>query len=300
MLSSAIRYRIVHRTQYEYSEPVLICQNQLKMFPRTRSRITGSVTCHTLETKVDPIPDFVQQHIDYFGNTVYSFSVESPHDQLFVEVSSEVTVATSEIAVLPSNSPWEQQVAALHDKSNLSWQDVGEYRFDSPRIRQDKSFAEYALKSFTNGRDLIEAGLELTNRINQDFAYDQTATDVSTTPERAFRIRAGVCQDFAHVQIACLRSIGLPAQYVSGYLRTTAPPGQPRLVGADESHAWVRLYTGPALGWVDLDPTNGCVAGTSHVATCAGRDYSDVSPMRGVITGSGQTTLNVSVDMSEV
>ena len=290
----------MHRTEYEYSEPVLICQNQLKMFPRSRVRSTGSVTCHWLDTKVDPTPDFVQQHVDYFGNGVYSFSVESPHNRLGVVVSSEVTVAMSDIAVQPSGSPWENVIASLRNKSDLNWQSIEEYCFDSPRIRNDESFASYAQKSFTKGRDLVESGLELTRRICDDFSYDTTATDVDTTPERAFRLRAGVCQDFAQVQIACLRSIGLPVQYVSGYLRTTPPPGQPRLVGADESHAWVRLYAGPSLGWIDLDPTNGCAADTSHVATCVGRDYSDVSPMRGVITGSGQATLNVSVEMSEI
>lgn len=270
------------------------------MFPRSRARNTGSVTCHWLNTQVDPTPDFVQQHVDYFGNSVYSFSVEAPHSQLSVVVSSEVTVAMSNIAVEPSGTRWENVLTALRDRTDLDWHTTQEYRFDSPRIRQDESFATYARKSFARGRDTVEAAIDLTKRVREDFSYDTTATDVHTTPESAFRLRAGVCQDFAQVQIACLRSIGLPAKYVSGYLRTTPPPGQPRLVGADESHAWVRLYAGSTLGWIDLDPTNGCIADTNHVATCVGRDYSDVPPMRGVITGSGETSLKVSVDMSEL
>lgn len=299
-VSKAIRYRIVHQTEYRYSEPVLICQNQLRMFPRSHARQTGSVTCHQLDTKILPEPDFVQHHTDYFGNRVYSFSVESPHDFLSVSVTSEVTVAETEIPIVPANLPWESVIAAVQEKTDDRWLEVQEFGFDSPRIHRDRLYSEYAAESFTPGRDLVAAGLDLTHRIHRDFAYDTNATDVNTPTERAFRLRAGVCQDFAQIQIACLRSIGLAAKYVSGYLRTTPPPGKPRLVGADESHAWVRVYAGANLGWIDFDPTNGCIANTNHVPTCLGRDYNDVSPMRGIITGSGQAELRVGVSMAEV
>ena len=172
-----------------------------------------------------------------------------------------------------------------------------EFLFDSPRIFVAQPFQEFALACFSDGRDLIEAGLDLTKKIYDEFTYDTDATDVSTTTETAFALKAGVCQDFAHVQIACLRSIGLPARYVSGYLRTKPPPGQERMIGADESHAWVSLYGGSTLGWVDFDPTNACLADTNHIPVCVGRDYGDVTPMRGVATGGGVADLAVNVDV---
>ena len=142
--------------------------------------------------------------------------------------------------------------------------------------------------------------MDLTRRINEDFEYDTEATDVNTPTDRAFEIRAGVCQDFAHIQLACLRSLGLPARYVSGYLRTIPPPGSQQLVGSDESHAWISVYVGPHLGWIDLDPTNACRCDANHIPVCIGRDYSEVCPMRGVVIGGGETRLIVSVEVKEL
>ena len=153
-------------------------------------------------------------------------------------------------------------------------------------------------KSFPAGRPIIAASLELTERIHDDFRYDNAATHVNTSVNEAFQLRAGVCQDFAHVQIGCLRSIGIPARYVSGYLRTIPPEGRDRLVGSDESHAWISVYAGVDVGWIDMDPTNACMVGIDHIPICIGRDYGDVTPMRGVVLGGGQTTLSVKVDVS--
>ncbi|MEL7338490.1 MAG: transglutaminase family protein, partial [Planctomycetota bacterium] len=177
---------------------------------------------------------------------------------------------------------------------------VDEYRFPSPRIKPSAVFADYTKETFTADAEIVAAALALTQQIHKDFKYDTTVTNVATTTEDAFALRAGVCQDFAHVQIACLRSIGLQARYVSGYLRTVPPPGKERLVGADESHAWLEVYAGTEIGWLGLDPTNACLVGTDHIPVCVGRDYDDVSPMRGVVLGGGTNTLKVSVDVEPV
>lgn len=249
--------------------------------------------------KIDPEPDVMLEHTDYFGNRVVSFAIESLHRQLEVVVQSDLTVQKQEFD-LEASLPWQQISSQVTSGADQRWLEAQEYVFDSPRVRRDAEYADYAKKSFTDQRPIVEAAVDLTKRIYDDFDYDTKATDVNTTTEEAFKLRAGVCQDFAHIQIACLRSIGLPARYVSGYLRTLPQEGQRRMVGADESHAWVSLYAGEVLGWIDLDPTNACPSDTSHIPICVGRDYSEVSPMRGVVLGGGTTQLEVSVDVEPV
>jgi transglutaminase-like putative cysteine protease len=171
-----------------------------------------------------------------------------------------------------------------------------QFVFESPRVRPKAEFARYACESFLPGRPLAEALLDLTGRIYRDFRFDSKATNVRTTPEEVLRLKRGVCQDFAHLQVACLRSLGLPARYVSGYLRTYPPPGRARLVGADASHAWAAVYC-PGIGWLDVDPTNNMAPSQSHVTLSWGRDYGDVSPVRGVILGGRDHKVEVGVDM---
>ena len=291
-MSSSARYRITHCTKYRYPEPVAICQNQLRMMPRAFDH----VECHRAECQIDPTPDSVENHLDYFGNQVCSFAIESVHRKLDVTVESEVTVRASSVLDQPAPS-WQEVIERVSDGSDGQWLEAQEFIFDSPRVRRDTLFADYANASFAEGRLIVEAALDLTKRINKDFRYDSSATTVNTSTEEVFGLRAGVCQDFTHVQIACLRSIGLPARYVSGYLRTKPPAGKPRMIGADESHAWASVYAGDAIGWVDMDPTNACLTGTDHIPVCIGRDYGDVSPMRGVVLGGGKTQLTVSVDV---
>ncbi len=296
-VSNTVRYKIKHQTRYRYSEPVAICQNQLRMMPRTMSHMLARIESHQVDVLITPEPDIVEQHEDYFGNLVYTFAIESLHRELSVTIDSDVSIHCDPYPKSEPSVRWEDVVRGVSDASDDRWLEVQEYCFDSPRIRRSQRFADYALASFTANRDMIEATLDLTRRINHDFKYDTTATDVSTTTEKAFDLKAGVCQDFAHVQIAGLRSIGLPARYISGYLHTVPGPGQQRLVGADESHAWVSVYMGPHLGWIDVDPTNACRCGTSHIPICLGRDYNEVSPMRGVVLGGGKPQLQVSVDV---
>lgn len=287
-------YRVVHETRYQYSEPVAICQNELRMRPQS----TTWLKCHDCRIEIQPHPAIVQTHQDYFGNVVDCFALEVPHQSLLVRVTSRVTVASRTDEQLGEGPLWQDLVSSVRsgdDPSNLF---ANEYVFRSRRIDPQPIFADYAKPIFEQKPHLLAGVEELTRRIHQDFRYDGAATTVLTTTRQAFDLRAGVCQDFSHIQIACLRSLGIPARYVSGYLRTLPPAGQPRLVGADQSHAWVSVYAGEKIGWVDYDPTNACRTGVDHIPVCIGRDYDDISPMRGIVLGGGGTTLSVSVDVA--
>lgn len=268
--------------------------------PRTMVNPLARLECHQVQIKVTPEPSVSQEHLDYFGNRVFSFAIESLHRELTVIVTSDVTVHSIARVDQFTAPAWETVAKQIGSGSDPDWLSAHEFLFDSPRIDRHSRYADYTTESFASDVSIIDATSDLTRRIHADFKYDPTATDVYTTTEEAFRLRAGVCQDFAHIQIACLRSIGLPARYVSGYLRTEPQKGKERLVGADESHAWVSVYAGDELGWVDFDPTNNCMANTNHIPVCIGRDFSEVSPMRGVVVGGGNTSLKVSVDVNPV
>lgn len=288
-------YKIVHRTTYKYKYPVSRGNHVACLRPRSIER-------HSLrqsELKIKPSPASVTERIDYFGNHLCFFTVEEPHDELIVEARSEV-VMEDKPATLPQQSlPWEDAVSLLSHDHQPDALEAYQFRFESPRIRLKPEFAAYALQSFTPGRPLHDALLDLTARMHADFRFDSKVTTVRTPIEEVFQKRRGVCQDFAHMQIACLRSINLAARYVSGYLRTYPPPGQPRLVGADASHAWVSCYC-PGLGWLDVDPTNNVVPTDGHVTIAWGRDFGDVSPLHGLILGGGVHTLKVAVDLEAV
>jgi transglutaminase-like putative cysteine protease len=237
--------------------------------------------------------------VDYFGNLLYFFTVQEPHRKLVVETRSEVRLKENASAAVKGLMPWEEVVRLLPRDQSPEGLEAYQFSFESPRIKLRPEFASYALESFTPQRPVREALLDLTARIHSDFRFDSKVTNVRTTTDEVFRKRHGVCQDFAHFQIACLRSLRLSARYVSGYLRTHPPPGQPRLVGADASHAWVSAYC-PQEGWIDLDPTNNVVPSMGHVTLAWGRDYGDVSPLYGVIQGGGDHVLHVAVDIEEI
>jgi len=241
--------------------------------------------------------------VDYFGNLLCFFMVGEPHKELVVEARSEVVrkpdIATATDVTAGKTPAWEESTRALAEDHTLEGLDAYQYQFESSRIRIRPEFAGYARESFTPGRPMLDALMELTSRIYRDFKFDSSVTTVRTPPEEVFKNRRGVCQDFAHVQLACLRSINIAARYVSGYLRTSPPPGKPRLVGADVSHAWVSAYC-RGIGWVDVDPTNNVAPTDGHVTLAWGRDYGDVSPLRGLIMGGGKHALKVEVDMEPV
>jgi transglutaminase-like putative cysteine protease len=234
--------------------------------------------------------------VDFFGNRLCFFTIQEPHRELLVEARSEVIMEGNATPWPQLPLPWEEAARSVPNDHSPAGLEAYQFGFESPRIRVRPEFASYALQSFTPGRPMPEALLDLTARIHRDFRFDSKATSVRTPTEEVFKKRRGVCQDFAHLQIACLRSLNLAARYISGYLRTYPPPGQPRLVGADASHAWVSAYC-PGVGWLDVDPTNNLVPSNGHVTLAWGRDYGDVSPLRGLILGGGAHKLHVGVDM---
>jgi transglutaminase-like putative cysteine protease len=285
-------YRIVHRTSYKYNSPVSVGNHVACLTPRSSPHHRREQN----ELRITPNPATRTDRLDFFGNLLTFFTIQEPHKKLVVEARSFVTI-DEEAKPWPEGSlPWEDVAKFLpHDRSAAGLE-AYQFVFESPRIRANEEFASYARLSFTPGRPFAEALLDLTARINKDFSFDSKATNVRTPTEEVFRKRRGVCQDFAHLQIACLRSVNLAARYVSGYLRTYPPPGRARLVGADVSHAWVSAYCSDA-GWLDVDPTNNVVPSGGHVTLAWGRDYGDVSPLRGLILGGREHTLRVGVDM---
>jgi transglutaminase-like putative cysteine protease len=288
-------YRIVHRTTYRYRHAVSLGNHVACLTPR--SSLHHQLTRN--ELRIQPFPAARTDRCDYFGNNLCFFTIQEPHKELVVEALSEVVMNGSATPWPKQSPPWEEVARSLpHDHSPLGLE-AYQFRFESPRIRVRPEFASYGLQSFTPGRPLAEALLDLTARIHTDFRFDSKVTNVRTPTEEVFRKRRGVCQDFAHLQIACLRSLNLAARYVSGYLRTYPPPGQARLVGADASHAWVSAYC-PGVGWLELDPTNNLVPSDGHVTLAWGRDYGDISPLRGLILGGGSHTLKVAVDLEPI
>ncbi len=292
-MNSAI-YRISHSTTYSYESPVRVCHNLVMLTPRN-DWIVRSLS-HRVSIK--PHPQVLHHREDYFGNQIHAFSIEESHRQLIVSATGRVEVHYEPLPDPAGTSPWEQVQQSVVQQQDPRWLEACQFRFDSARIHASQTFADYALHSFTPGRPILEAALELTKRVHADFEYDTDATHVFTSTEEAFEIRRGVCQDLAHVQIACLRSLGLSARYISGYLRTHPTPGKAKLVGADQSHAWVSIYCGGRLGWVDLDPTNNRAADLDHIPIAWGRDYNDVVPVKGVFLGGGKHHVHVSVDVA--
>ncbi|HTN74186.1 MAG TPA: transglutaminase family protein [Pirellulaceae bacterium] len=293
-----MKYRVAHDTTYNYGDAVPVCHNYVHLTPRDTPR----QVCRSHKLVIKPAPAISLRRLDYFGNQVTYFSLHEGHRKLSLTAVSRVDVRSIELAPPADSPPWEEIRDALSTERTPTGLEA--YQFVFPSAYVDKlwgelgqAMAEYALKSFTRGRPIVEAALDLTARIHADFRYDATATNVFTPLEEVFRLRHGVCQDLAHVQIGVLRAIGLAARYVSGYLLTHPPPGRPRLVGADASHAWLAVYCG-AEGWVDFDPTNNVIPSDEHITLAWGRDYGDVCPVAGVFVGGGANSLLVSVDVA--
>ncbi len=284
-------YRIVHKTTYKYKHPVAFGNHSVYLAPHSQ----GRQRCESYKLLVTPEPATRSERTDFYGNRVSFFTIQEPHEELAIEGHSVVTL-DGEVSWPAQSMAWDEVARSLPLGLTSASLDAFQFVFESPRIKPKPEFAAYAAASFPSGRPLAEALLDLTARIHRDFEFDSKATNVRTPPEQVLRQRKGVCQDFAQLQIACLRSLGLPARYVSGYLRTTPPPGQPRLIGADASHAWLSVYC-PEAGWLDVDPTNNLVPSQSHIILAWGRDYSDVSPVRGVILGGQDHKLEVAVDL---
>ena len=285
-------FRITHTTQYRYSLPVDLCHNEARLRPRdlpNRQRVAHSVT-------IDPPPAMRHERTDHFGNSVLYFAVQTEHRALTISAVSEVAATLAPSPVVGASRPWTDAGALLREMAAEAALEARQFALDSPLVTASRELAAYAAPSFPSGRPLLEAVFDLTQRIHREFAYDPHVTTVATALPEMFAARRGVCQDFAHLAIGCLRALGLPARYVSGYVETLAPPGQPRLQGADASHAWFAVFD-PDAGWVDFDPTNDQLAGAHHVTVAWGRDYADVAPVKGVVLGGGAHQLEVTVDV---
>ena len=291
-----MRYEIQHRTTYTYEEPVSIGHHLARLAPRN---LPGQ-RCESHDLDIEPKPVGTAGHTDYFGNAALFFALRGSHSSLSVLARSVVEVEAKPLPVAANSPPWETLRDGVRADVLTPDAEAGEFAFASPLVIPDVLFVAYAKASFPSQCPVLEGALHLNHRIFSDFKFDRKATDVATPLKEAFEKRRGVCQDFAHIFIACMRSMGLPVRYVSGYLETLPPPGKPKLVGADASHAWASVWCGAEMGWVDVDPTNDCVPSGRHITLAIGRDFNDVSPLRGVVYGSGEQELSVAVDVTSV
>lgn len=289
-------YDVRQVTTYSYASAVPYSRHVARLTPtdRTRQRVIAA------NLEMTPEPAERSETRDFFGNRITLFSLDQPHASLVVELTARIEVVQPD-PLLTSLTPAWGEVA----ETALSSPDPGplspaHFIYPSRSVPLAGPVTAHAAESFAAGRPVLAGAIDLMRRIKAEFRYQPGVTDVATLPAEAFRTRRGVCQDFAHVMIAGLRGLGLPAAYVSGYLRTEPPPGRPRLEGADATHAWVAVWCGEAAGWVGLDPTNGILAGEDHIVLAVGRDFADVSPLDGVIVASGAHTLDVAVDVVPV
>ncbi len=287
--------QVTHETRYDYTPPVETAQHLAHLKPLA----SDSQRLLTHRLSVSPAPAQRSEAIDIYGNTRAFFALEATHDELVVKAESVVETSPPQLCPAAARDlPWEEVRELFRYRKGSVYDPASEFVYPSPYVPRHDDFAAYARPSFAPGRPLFDAAMDLTLRMHTDFLYDSDSTEISTPAVEALAQRRGVCQDFAHIMIACLRTTGLPARYVSGYLLTQPPPGRPRLVGADASHAWVSVYLpgreGPG-GWADFDPTNGRQPGEDYVTLAIGRDYSDISPMRGVLHGGARHTLKVGV-----
>jgi transglutaminase-like putative cysteine protease len=284
-----------HETAYDYAPMVRTAYHVAHLKPAN----TPTQTLLEHHVVIDPQPAQPTESVDVYGNTRTFFSLQFGHEALRVVADSLVQTARPRV---PARSmPWQAAAERMRYHREARYDPASEFAFASPYVPRDDAFAEYAQPSFAAGRPLLDAARDLMRRIHRDFEYATCATDVNTPALEALALRKGVCQDLAHVMLGGLRSLGLAARYVSGYLLTEPPPGQPRLVGSDASHAWVSVYAPATDGpgeWVDFDPTNDRAPGEDYVTLAIGRDYSDVSPMRGVIHGGANHTLKVAVTVT--
>ncbi|PTM39140.1 transglutaminase family protein [Bosea sp. 124] len=289
-------YDLRHITTYGYSRPVPFARCILRLQPRN----DGGQSVRSSELSVTPRPAERVDGTCFFGNRMTTITISKPHRELKVEMRARVEVQRTPAPFPGLTRHWEEVSALALASGSLAPDSPAHHLYPSRLVPPVAAVTDYARASFAPLRPVLEAASELMARIRSDFTYDPEATEVSTPLEEAFRERHGVCQDFAHVMIAGLRGLGLPAAYVSGYIRTIPPPGEKRLEGADASHAWVMLWCGPETGWIGLDPTNDLIVADDHIVTAFGRDYADVSPLDGVIVGPGSQKIGIAVDVIPV
>ncbi|WP_181703403.1 transglutaminase family protein [Chthonobacter albigriseus] len=289
-------YDVRQVTTYAYTSTVPFSRHAARLLPVNRpgQRVIEAAL------DIDPAPAERSDARDFFGNRLTVFALEQPHAELVVSLSARIEVQAPEPLLASLTPPWEAVRSEAMASADLSSGSPAHFLYPSRSVALDPAITAWTAESFPRSRPILEAATALMTRIKSGLRYQPGATDAKTPPAVAFAAKRGVCQDFAHVMIAGLRGLGLPAAYVSGYLRTDPPPGRPRLQGADATHAWVSVWCGEASGWVGLDPTNGIAAGEDHIVLAIGRDYADVSPLDGVIIASGEHSLTVEVDVVPV
>lgn len=285
------RYRVEHRTTYDYASPVSLCQNEAHLIPRD----LPWQRCLRSSLEIEPRPAVMSERVDFFGNKVHYFAIQELHSSLEVTARSDIELSPPVLPEASATPSWESIRDRLRRDTDNVYFEARQFCLDSPFVGAMATLFAYGATSFPPGRPILEGIEELNARIHADFVYDPHFTTIATPLQDVYRHRRGVCQDFAHLAIACLRSLGLACRYISGYLETKPPEGKPRLVGADASHAWCSAFLGE-WGWVDFDPTNNHVGADSHLTVAWGRDYGDVTPLKGVILGGGEHSLTVSVD----
>ena len=290
-----MRFDVTHVTVYDWGAPAPVADCRLRLTPTVRRH----QKIHDTRLVIDPSPDHVADEIDFFGNRVTRIAFRAPHSRLTLRATATVTVDPLPALAPEASPPWEQIAEHTARARSLAADDPIHFVFPSRHVALTPAVTRWTAETFTPGRPVLEAVLALTKRIREDFDYAPGVTDVATPLARVFEERRGVCQDFAHVMIAGLRGLGLPAAYVGGYLRTLPPPGKPRLEGADAMHAWIEAWCGPALGWIGFDPTNGILASDDHIVVAVGRDYADTAPVVGILSSSGDQGLSVAVDVVE-
>ena len=284
-------YRLRHVTTYDYAKPVVLGMHYMHLLPRVRP----GQTVREAQLDITPGPGTRRNELDHFGNHTTTVDMTAPHRQFMVELSATVEVALPRPPRQDFTAPWEE-IAALA----ATEPDAAEFCLPSHLAAPTPEIAAYGAASFPAGRPVLAGLLDLMTRLYADFTYRGGVTTTQTTAAQALKARAGVCQDYAHLMIACLRALGLPGRYVSGYLRTFVAAGQIKHRGADQSHAWASSWLGPDVGWVDFDPTNNLLVLDEHVTLAWGRDFGDVSPLRGIILGGGKHTLRVNVDLDPI
>jgi transglutaminase-like putative cysteine protease len=288
-------YEIVHKTHYRYRSTVVQSLHLVHMSPRA---MPGQIIRHH-SLLVEPAPVSRQEGIDTFGNIEVILDIEEPHHELVLLARSTIDRRRPPPIDLSATTPWDELDYRLLRAANERDVNILLFRCASRLTIPTLEIADYAALSFAPSRPVLDGAMDLVMRIYNDFKFDPHATDVSTPVTQVFAMRRGVCQDFAHLALACFRALRIPARYVSGYLHTHPPVGRPKLQGADASHAWISVWS-PEYGWIDLDPTNGILVRDEHVTVAFGRDYDDVSPISGVLRGGGEHTVDVGVDVNAV
>ncbi|WP_028022306.1 transglutaminase family protein [Enterovibrio calviensis] len=293
-----MKYKVQHTTTYSYNSPVTLCYNMAHLVPRD----TDNQRCFNRLVKVSPTPVYQRESEDYYGNKTLYFSIQQPHRTLTIDVVSYLDVQPTQWQSLISSHTLTcgELRRFFAEGATEEARMAVEYSLDSLQIQRSETLKAFVSELFVDDKPVLQSASELTSKIFTDFTFDPTATDVTTPPEHVLKQKRGVCQDYAQLAIGCLRSVGLAARYMSGYIETLPPEGQERLVGADASHAWFAIFI-PDLGWVEFDPTNNIVASDQHIVTGWGRDYADITPLQGVVFEGGDThSLSVAVDVLRI